>query len=139
MEQGGTIVKAHLTQDGSLKQLGIQSDGHAEWDYTLTVSKQDLTMDLTAACRHLLGEVPFPADVQDLTGRDGLVTFTTHQSLAEISAFYREALEKDGWTQVVQPTISNRIAGLHYSRENITLSVTAQRVGNLTVVAIFFK
>ncbi len=139
MEQGGTVMKAHLTQDGSLKQLGIQSDGHAEWDYTLTVGDRDLTADVPAACRHLLGEVPFPSDVQNLTGRDEVVTFTTHQSLAEVSAFYSEALEKDGWIQVAKPTISDRIAGLYYSHEDATLNVAAQRGGNLTAVAIFFN
>jgi hypothetical protein len=139
MEQGGAIVKAHLTQDGSLEQLGIQADGHAEWDYTLTVGDRDLTADVPAACRHLLGEVPFPSDAQDLMGREDLVTFTTHQSLADVSAFYSEALEKDGWNQVAKPTISDRIAGLYYSREDATLSVAAQRGGSLTAVAIFFN
>ncbi len=136
---GGPVLQFTATQNGSLPMFGQEAKGQAQWEYALSNIGQAAAPDLPPACRHLLGEMPFPPDVQDLTGRDDFVTFTTHQSLTELITFYREALEKEGWTSIMQPTMSDRIAGLNYSHETIALNIAAQRAGNLTVVTIFFN
>jgi hypothetical protein len=136
---GGPVLQFLAEQNGPLPLYGSEAKGQSKWEYTLTETDQPSAPDLPPACRHLLGEVPFPQDIQDLSGKDEFLTFTTQMPLADLAAFYRAALETDGWSAVASETLTDRIAGLHYSREEAVVNINAQRVGNLTSVAIFFK
>lgn len=139
VQADGAVLQANVTQDGALPQLGSQAKGHAEWAYTLSNINKNMIPDIPLACQHLIGEVPFPENIEDLEGLDTYLTFTTSMTPVEVMTFYQASLESEEWKQDVKTSGSDQLADLTYSREEITIHVIANRAGNLTSVAIFFQ
>lgn len=137
--QGGLVIQASLKQDGALLSLGADAKGHAEWEYTLSSINKPVALDLPLSCRHLLGDLPLPADASSLSATDDLMRYTTSTTLSDLGNFYADKMKQAGWESLGTPTITKDEARMAFARKDETVFVGAILLDNKTDVTIIYQ
>ncbi len=136
---GGYVVQASLSQDGRLLSLGQDAKGHAEWAYNLSSINQSVAPDLPLSCRHLLGDLPLPAGVTDLSATDNLIHYSTSTALSNLLNFYSDKMKQAGWASTGTPTATNDSLRVSFTRQAETAFVNADKTGDKVDVTIVYE
>ncbi len=136
---GGYVVQAGLSQDGLLVSLGTDTKGHAEWQYSLESINKPFAPDLPLSCRHLLGDLPLPADATDLSATDNLIHYSTSTALNNLLNLYSDKMKQADWASTSTPTATNDSLRMSFTRQAETAFVNADKTGDQVDVTIVYE
>ena len=81
-------------------------------------------------------DLPLPDSTRNLVVLPEVVAFGSEQTLEELTAFYQERLEQDGWRALAQEERTSGAAVLNYLRDAERLTVTIRRFNEGTQVEL---
>ncbi|MDE3087932.1 MAG: hypothetical protein KGJ80_00915 [Chloroflexota bacterium] len=136
---GGYVAQVSVKQDGLLLSLGSDTKGHAEWEYSLASINKPVTPDLPLSCRHLLGDLPLPADAANLSATDDLMHYSTSTAPSDLMNFYADKMKQAGWATLGTPTVTNDSLSMAFTRQEETAFIHADKTDNKVDVGIVYQ
>lgn len=132
---GGYIVRYSLVMDGPSPYVGKVS-GRYTLDYELQPLAAPPAVEVPLACRAGLVDVPSPADATDLVSQQGMQTFTTSGTPADVQAWYEGQLVAAGWVAATAPLVEGDAVLLTFDRAGQRLVVSISSTGAATAVIV---
>lgn len=146
--QAGEITEAsgelHVAKDGNyivhmqmiLVGTGLEADmgteeevlddGRIEITFNMRDVNQPFTIEIpeeALASGEMPEDLPIPEGAEEVSNAFGMITYSTAQTPAEISDYYKAQMPANGWTEVSAEEFSGMFM-LEYSKEGRTASVT---------------
>ncbi len=123
---GGFVVKDTVTwQGGGFLGLGGEA-GEGTWTWELTEVNAPITIESPAACAAPAGaDLPVMPDAQDKTSMNNMLIYKTASSVADVAAFYKDALAESGWKLDGEPTEMGEVSMLNFAKDGQKLSLMA--------------
>ncbi len=146
--QAGEITEAsgelHVAKDGNyivhmqmlLVGTGLEADmgteeqvlddGRIEITFDMRDVNQPFTIDIpeeALASGQMPEDLPIPEGAEEVSNAFGMITYSTAQTPAEISDYYKAQMPANGWTEVSAEELSGMFM-LEYSKEGRTANVT---------------
>jgi hypothetical protein len=120
---GGYLVRYVLATKGSGEYFGEDAEGTLTWNYELTNINQPVTVELPNDCPAGMVNAPLLSDAADVLSVPGMLSYSSHTSVADAAAFYQKQLVDLGWKPGPAQPMSDELALLEYTRGVQQLSV----------------
>jgi hypothetical protein len=137
-QDGGFLVKYVGTATGKNSFLSSKSaEGTFTWEYNLTDANKIGAIELPKECagQQPAEDIPVPESATDKAGFGKLITFKTPDAPADVAAFYKQRMPKQGWKAGEESGFGD-LQTLNYSKEGrkLSITITKEEQGGSTVL-----
>jgi hypothetical protein len=137
-QDGGFLVKYVGTATGKNTFLSSKSaEGTFTWEYNLTDANQVGAIDLPKECdgQQPADDIPVPESATDKAGFGKLITFKTPEAPADVAAFYKQRMPKQGWEAGDESGFGD-LQTLNYTKDGrkLSITITKEAQGGSTVM-----
>jgi hypothetical protein len=125
-QDGGFLVKYVGTATGKDSILsGRSAEGTFTWEYNVEDANQVTAIALPKECagQKPAMDIPVPENATDKTSFGKMITFKTPDTPADMAAFYKKELAKQGW-KAGEANAMGDLQTLAFSKDDRKLSVT---------------
>jgi hypothetical protein len=119
---GDYVVKYTLVADG--QDPASQQEGHLEWEYEVLAVNESFTIEAPAGCDAAESEFPIMPDATNVTTFGGMLSYQSSSSLDEVTDFYQEQMQAQGWSDTGDSFITTGTAMLNYVKDDRKATVT---------------
>ena len=135
---GGYVVKETVNVSGAsgLFGLGSKAKGDGKWTWELTDIDKPLTIKAPEGCGGAAADIPLMSDASEKSMMGDIIIYKTASKVADVVAFYKKQMPAAGWKAGDEPSVTDELATLEFTKNDQQASIMITVDKNKTQVMI---